>query len=160
MSQYTKVVLAPRGSQRRSVEAKDIQVPDLWPTIERLGNECKGCPLHVFSSAGRASEAVRTTWHLAANLLEHIVEREDPTAIELLAAEGCVGFTQGDVRVVIAMMQLMYDLLHEEQPECCGVPTELIVETEGRTKNITKDVSLVIEHLKQKLAEVRGEEQS
>lgn len=59
----------------------------------------------------------------------------------------------GDLRIALTMLQTLYDLLHEDQPECCGAGAELVVETGGQTRNITKHVPVVIQHLLPRVAE-------
>jgi hypothetical protein len=55
-----KVVLCKGGTQEKTVDAKDIDIPDLWPIAERLG---------VKTPDG---EAVILCWHLCHALLAHV----------------------------------------------------------------------------------------
>jgi hypothetical protein len=78
----------------------------------------------------------------------------------------------GDIRIVISMLQTMFDILHENQPECPACENEgdqssreahnhpegdnameLIVETGSQTRNITEHVPVVIGHLRRLLGE-------
>ena len=46
----------------------------------------------------------------------------------------------GDLTMTISMLETMYGLLHNEQPECCGEEMDLVVlTTSGQERNITKD---------------------
>jgi len=81
----------------------------------------------------------------------------------------------GDIRIAVAMLQTMFDVLHEGQPECPACENEgdqsnrephthpegenameLVVETGGQTRNITKHVPLVIAHLCRVLDEMEA----
>jgi len=64
----------------------------------------------------------------------------------------------GDLRILKEMLQTMYDVLHQDQPDCgdCDGETELIVKTPaGQTRNITKHVPLVIEHIDDIIGDLR-----
>ena len=69
---------------------------------------------------------------------------------------------KADLLIVIEMMTLMYEVIHEDQPKCeenCDAPPDLVVELEsGQIRNITRHVPLVIDHLYKKLEEEDGEE--
>ena len=65
----------------------------------------------------------------------------------------------GDLRIFKEMLQTMYNVLHQDQPDCgdCDEETELIVETPaGQTRNITKHVPRVIEHIDDIIGEKEG----
>ena len=152
MSKHTMVTLAKRGADEREMEAQDIVIPDLWHVAAVL-EDAEGIEWSDYD-VQRMARMVRTTWHFAHDLKRHIVEKEEPTPVEVLAGAGTVVLDPGDLRIAIEMLRTMYEVLHTDQPECCDQPADLVVETAGgQTRNITKHVPVVIEHLLGKLGE-------
>lgn len=150
MSKNTKVTLSKKGSNERTVEIHTLEIPDLWH-------------LHLWlkGQRGDASEMVLNTWHLAHDLKRHIMEQEEPSPLEALADTNWVVLDPLDLRIAIEMMQTMFDVLHQDQPDCgCGEPAEMVVKAAcGKERNITKHVPMVIKHLKHKLGDTEGGEE-
>ena len=58
-----------------------------------------------------------------------------------------------ELRVIVKLMESMYDALHEDPPSCCGEPAHLFVElANGKELDITQDVPHVCAALKRRLA--------
>ncbi len=63
--------------------------------------------------------------------------------------EKVVPVATSSIRVAAAMLETMFEILHEDQPECCGDGADLIVTTgAGQTRNITEHVPIVIRLLR------------
>lgn len=150
MSKHTKVTLSKGARNERTVEAQELEIPDLWHL--HLWLKEKGDP-----SAGM----VLNTWHIAHDLKRHIMAREEPSPLEALADTNWVVLDPLDLRIAIEMMQTMFDVLHLDRPDCgCGEPAEMVVKAAcGKERNITKHVPMVIEHLKHKLGDTEGGEE-
>jgi hypothetical protein len=82
-----KIIRSPRGSLRREVDVKDIQIPDLWHLAmflqaheteisERVGHN--HLAIEAILRDGNAlktmtwSDAILETWYLANDLLENV----------------------------------------------------------------------------------------
>ena len=104
-----------------------------------------------------------------------VQEKAVPTVVSDSFDPRTVTIHNGDIRIAIAMLQTMFDVLHEGQPECPACENEgdqsnrqgteveehnhameLIVETGGQTRNITKHVPMVIAHFRDILTEMEA----
>jgi len=73
----TKITLSKGGTEERTVEARDITVPDLWHVAMFLKDYAKTTPNPLMLQ--KAADEILETWHLAHDLLRHIKEEGKAT---------------------------------------------------------------------------------
>lgn len=78
MSTDTKVTFHKGGTQEKTVEVKDIVIPDLWHIHRRMVGEALKTSLETREGRlerewlNREAQAVLDCWHLAHGLKDHI----------------------------------------------------------------------------------------
>lgn len=74
MSATTVVTRFPNGTNKHTVTAGEIEVPDLWHVAQRLDQLAKQ---HDDVGLKVAAQRALECWHLAHDLKKHIIDKED-----------------------------------------------------------------------------------